>query len=670
MTSVCIIVLAYFTVGVIGDPPLTKLSTGVHLEHLTKTFYTASANAIFELEIPDLSVNFLTNYTCSGTDCEFHNHIKKLINDTLVHLNHTLPAEDDLPVYRKVRRGLNFLGDVGHWCCSLATQSEIDTLTQKESDMLQLISNLKRQIATEHDDAVQSKTLMNQYSQDMHYTVENVIIEANKSIYGIAKMADDLYYNVLNLESSVSVLAKLAHKTVLSLLWSKVLSDCTAHKIPHALVTADILSQDLKTLASNLRKHNQSLAISEDKPHNYYSLKTTKCYFSERKLIIRVQVPILPSNVKFELYAVQPLPFHFNGSICQLSLNTDYVIFKNKKELIPLLGHARAKCIPIQEQMCFISRYNTAPPDKKCIDEALLNHRAIGDLKAACHFTCSKTDLSQPSIIQFSSNKFGILMLPGEIMIKCINKTDQSHSIMHQEGMYELTLPCHCAAFISNLEEPLEPDWPCNIMHNEVVVRHVLPAAWTMTLEQTILSPHSYFSNATTIINPSWPKQIPNVHLSSLPPAEYTLPEHVQASSYVTYAVSLIVFIVIIIIIYLVVQAGGTSAAIATLMSHFTQPASAFPLENSPATDLFFESFQLLCLCVLTLMVILIYLKLRTSPFLNFLNSRPVWTKGRHKLQFLDENNPDSPAISMESSFQNPRNKASLGMEMKTFRQH
>lgn len=168
--STPVTLLAYFTVlclqQVYGDVPLVKLSSGVHLEPIPKIHYESSANLLYEIKIPNIDYDFLSEHNCTGAECLFHRHIKELIKDTLVLLNNTLPSAEDLP-NTKNKRALNFNADFSNWCCGFATQGEVESLTNSESDMLKIINSMKNQIAREHEAAIQSKMLINEYSEQM-----------------------------------------------------------------------------------------------------------------------------------------------------------------------------------------------------------------------------------------------------------------------------------------------------------------------------------------------------------------------------------------------------------------------------------------------------------------------------------------------------------------------
>ncbi len=648
--------LAYLTalllvLGALGEPPpLVKLSTGVHLQKINKVHYESSANLLYEVNITAITDDFLNYHNCTGTECIFHMHIKQIVTDTLALLNNTLPSAEDLPTHKN-KRALNFIADFSNWCCGYATEGQIDTLTKSDSDLLKIVNSMKNQIARDHEDAIQSKGLTNEYSKEMRAIMNKQITKTKDDMSHIAKMTD---YDIVNVEDSVSMLSKLLHRTVISLLWSRVLQDCTERRIPHALVQEQDLKPDLIKLRESLKKHSQRLSVPYTNVHDYYMLYTTTCYFSKNKLTVRIQVPFVSMNNKYELYAIQPIPFHYNGSLCRVSIDVDYIIYKNQNTIIPLTGHFKEKCIPLNNKLCFVSRHPIPEPVQSCLNEALLNHRMMTDLKRACHFTCANIDLSEPFIIPFSPNKFGVLMNSGTITIQCENKTDHIVKIEHDFGLQELTLPCGCQAIINNGSEYLEPDWPCiPTEHSESYVTHLLPASWTISVEQNVLTPHNFFMNASAIVSHEWPSNIPVLNLSSPLPPDYELPEHVHVSSYATYIIAIITFLLIIVISVVVFKVGGTSAALTALMNLQNHRAEGLPLENTASSDFLFETIQLLCLATITIIVLLIYLKLKRSPFLRFLNAKQTWTRGRHRIQFLDETNPAAPVTTLEHTFTN-----------------
>jgi len=92
---------------------------------------------------------------------------------------------------------------------------------------------------------------------------------------------------------------------------------CTDHRLSLVHVSPNVLGKDLLTLESKLQ-HHYGLAIPRSQILENYHLRTTSCHMTPNGTIIVIQVPLIYTDNNYELYSLETLPFHFNGSTCHI----------------------------------------------------------------------------------------------------------------------------------------------------------------------------------------------------------------------------------------------------------------------------------------------------------------------------------------------------------------
>lgn len=564
--SLLIVSLICFLAPASSSQPNLRLSSGVHTETIAKIFYEGTSNIIYEVPIPDWDIQFSDQYTCSTDDCIFLHHIAALNLDSLKLLNISIPSLYSVTNRYPRGLGLNFIGSIENWCCGIATDAEIDSLEMKNHDLASVVSNLKAQLATDHDAAVRANQIVNTYSEQIKNTINNYFHDNDISLEITKNRTSILEEELSNYENSLAFTTKTLHHAALTATWSHAISSCNSKRIPHTMVNTSTLYADLLLLEADLQKHGQRLSIPARQLNTYYSIPTTRCYYNRTHLSVRVKIPIRSSSGTYELLAVSALPFSYNGSLCSINALGTYVILKDKSTVIPLHGHDVQRCVDPATPLCFVQRYPKPTIDQDCMAALLLNNRPLRDLKTLCPFRCSNVDLSTPVILQFSSNHFGVIMDTGNITTQCPEGT-QEHHLRHHFGLYDLTIPCNCAASVTNYKSKITPSWPCANVSLQLAVTHTLPLSWASKLETSVYSPHNLYHSAEAVINHDWTKEIPVINISSPAMVPFSLPTHVHVSSYSTYIVIFVIFIIIGVITYIYLQLGGATSAITLLTS-------------------------------------------------------------------------------------------------------
>lgn len=635
---------------------VVKLSTGVQLKELPKTFYESSANLVYSVDLPQFH-NFLLNHTCIGNDdsCEAYGHIKRLINDTLEILEYSLPNIDDFSTSEagKTKRGIDMIGNVLGWCCSVAHQNDLNELAQEEGDLTKIVNNLKDQVAQEHANVIQAETLTNKYSEQLSVYLNEMNKENKNRLTTIAKISNEIEKRVTNLEDISSLIAKTQFRSVIATAWLKVINSCTDRRVPYFLVKPQTLKEDLSQIEKQINELGYGLSIRPEKYHAYYGLETTSCHFSEKKLIIRVKLPMKEIKNNYKLFTVTTLPFSYENTICSVDTDIEYIVYKNQKDIFPLRGHSAMECVSLHSSLCHVSRYHTdIMHHNKCIKALLSKLSSVKTIKEACSFTCTAYD-GTPIILEISSPRFAIINPGKEIRITCNNKTTQVHKIKDQTGIFELDLSCSCFAEVG--QERITPTIPCSNQNTEFSLQHSIHASWANDdVDKLLVSRHSYFENISTIINHGWDEKVPNLKLNSKPLPMYTIPAHIEHGSLLSYFIAgvvafLLIAIIVIFLKFKTLNPVSLTSAVAALLMQQVNPATSFPL-STELTLIAMEGFQAFLLSIIAISSIILLIMLHKSKILKLFSSHE-FTHGRVKVTTVDKNNPKIKATAFRQSF-------------------
>ncbi|CAL8114715.1 unnamed protein product [Orchesella dallaii] len=644
----------YFTIFITGcasvSPPV-KLATGIHTESIPKIFYESTINIIYEVPLFAEDSIVLENFTCAGAECSLIEHIKRLSSDTLNILKYTLPTVENIIQPKKSRR--SFLSSAFYYCCGFAESAQVDILTKTEKDLSTYTENLKNQVVQEHDAAVQTRTLINKYSDDMRYNVQSMIKSVQNNIDHLASEEKLIDSSISDIYTSTSILAKVQHRMALTMQYRSAITDCLSHRIPSSLISAEILRNDLLKLAEDIIPHKMLLAVIN--PFQLLSLETTTCYFSNKTILVRVQVPVVSRLNTYKLYSSTSIPFHYNNSICHLLLPSDYFILKNEQEVIPLSGKMLTQCVGGPSELCHISRYQVSSMQHiNCLRESLFATKPISEYKDSCTFACSSSKSDQPIIYQFSPVIFGILQPPKDSTLKCKNEPNQQVSVSTTHGYLEVHLECHCELHLNT--SIVSPDFPCLNSTEETYIHHVVPAIWTVS-DSIILTPHTLYANMAEIINHRWPLDLPTLNLSSPTNPVYELPIHVDASSKFFYILVFIVFLVCIgiYLLFKKLNAVDVSLIISSLIASIFPAVRAAPLQNNAENSFIFETMELVFLFAIFCTLVLILLTLRSSSILSILNDKKcAWTKGKIRLQLFNASDNLNPQCILRKTLTRP----------------
>lgn len=650
-----LVIIAYFaSVSMIFGDPLIKLSSGIHPEGINKIFAESSTNTIYDIAFPDVSDHLLEQHQCQGRYCSLNRHVHSILQDTFTILNKTLPSVDDLPPQTKQRRALNFIADAAHWCCGYATDEMVENVHNQEKDLEKVIGKLSNQLIDEHKAAVKSRTILNKYSAELDRIVAKQFNNTNNNLNQVEITLNQFRQSYYNTQNAISLITKAQHRLTVAQLYSRALQVCRMNQIPHELIAPKDLREDLEKLEKSLVKHNKTLALGLQNIHSYYLLKTTTCYYSPTKLVIRVQIPIITRNTRYQLVSLTPIPYRYKGTLCHAAITAEYALLKNNKEVFPLTGTIKEHCLQSHNQLCFVPKYHTSPTaDSRCLEAALIRHQPIANLSSACPLICKVTDVTQERIIQFSESRFGVLNVQGEVTLKCPNSS-MTYVVTRPFGLLEVSLRCSC-----NLSTPrsfIERDFPCEETNEEPKVVHTILAAWSRNLENTVLNQDSLYSNFTKIYNPDWTKTLPSLDLSSpSEPDQYELPLHINAGSKLSFVTTIVIIIIIVVLFVAFKKLDSLSptAIMGSVLAAITPRVRANDVSQD--TYLVCEILELLLMTTIIGILVSIYYTLKRSTTLKFFDT-VSWDKAKARVTLHDINS--TPTMTIQQSMQKKRDGA------------
>lgn len=454
------------------------LTTGLRITPVDKILHEASTSLIYTVTIPNIT-SFLSAYTCTHDEdeCEIFDHVKKLTEDTLKMLEHTLPQAVDLNLLPKPRktRALDFIATAGRWCCGFARAQDVRGLTQRHEDLQKMAETLRAQITSQHDSAVKQTTLINQYSKEMQQLIETEYNKNTRFQLQTVKQAGELGARMSALTDSTSILAKLVHRQAIGLYWVKFMTQCNNKQLPGVLVMNDTLKRDLLELQRDLLLHDKDLAIHTNDLQTYFHLRNTVCYVSDQSVIIHTKIPIITKGSTYKLFTITPIPLFYNTKICSISIKDHLIARRNGKELIPLSGIQAQLCA--NDDICYIGKYPAfLSHDLHCLELAFSGSATSKAIRDTCPIQCTKFNNEKPFVMQLSHKEFAIIHPNNTLNISCTNKTDKVISTKDQVGALVINLLCSCHINIDH--QKISADFPCQQdVKEDIAVTHTIAAS-------------------------------------------------------------------------------------------------------------------------------------------------------------------------------------------------
>lgn len=468
------------------------------------------------------------------------NHYCKITEQILIALtnisNHAKENEIDISeMYiqpfdnnKRYKRGVQFLGNLYHFCCNVATEKQLRQFYSNEEKLNLQINKFKNIFISDHND------LINITSEIHKYTVRN---DNNIDILrtSFTDFINETRSNEKNEKSdrkhAILGLQEIIYK-IISIL--KQFTDyerdtsthlhCKLHKIPTTIIKPDIIRNDLQKLSATLLKDGYELVIPIHDISAYFNLPITECQFSKTKILIKIKVPIQEHMAEWKLFQYIPIHFKFENLICQIFSEKTYVtINSNNNEHRVISGVGLQHCDPPVTDLCYNPRFSSdIILSPKCV-ESIFKNKPLEVINQYCYFQCITQNKDKPTIIkEIGINIFAITNPQPTLKIK---KEENKKIILtnlninyNHPGLIKIHLPCN-HELIKNTQVIIPKMYPCELSNrNKLKINRVLPISWTniKTLKFNHEEKNSevYFTNLTNILNNNWKTDVPNFHIN------------------------------------------------------------------------------------------------------------------------------------------------------------
>lgn len=258
-------------------------------------------------------------------------HIKKNENDLFNDLTNTQPKN------RISKRGIQFLGNLYHFCCNIATEKQLKHLYTNDEKIKIQIDKLKNIFVSDHDDLTRITTELNDYT---NITKNKLNLLKNTLNLFVEEEKQNVLINQNRQENTIQGVQEIIYKLMTIILKisnheskSSVHLHCKLGKIPPSIVEPEILEKDLKKLSNVIDKDEFQLVIPIDNMSAYYNIPIVECQFSKTQTLIKIKIPIKEKTSVWKLYQYIPTHFKFHDSICIIFSEKTYLavdIVKNE----------------------------------------------------------------------------------------------------------------------------------------------------------------------------------------------------------------------------------------------------------------------------------------------------------------------------------------------------
>ncbi|KAJ8968530.1 hypothetical protein NQ314_002268 [Rhamnusium bicolor] len=431
---------------------------------------------------------------------------------------------------RRSRRALDFLGEGLSWCCGVATQHKLDSLTMDEQNLKLQLSKLTNGISETFSTITQNSKKFAEYEK----SISNAFKFTKDRIHKLESYTEHVTNNVKEFEEEeryflLSVLnnqfGNLRHiiEITRAIKRQGVINSCRQHQIPISILDPAVLRHDLEKLEGELVKLGQNMAIPIHDLSKLYQVPICDCGFNGDKLFINIRIPVTQMQQTWELFELITTPFAWENQTClikhePLFLAVSKIPLSSKSLVRQISGSGLRHCQPFKDRLCYLPRFSADMMQGPACAKKLYNGASVEEISHHCPMSCHRSTTTVVS--EIAEETYVITHPKNETKLVCNNSTqslDESAYLM--PGSIKLYLPCHCEL---NMEgEVLIPRrFPClESLPLESTMTHIIPAAW-FTLKSFVLTPYNQ-DNLPKFLKPedglykNWTVEIPHINLTS-----------------------------------------------------------------------------------------------------------------------------------------------------------
>jgi hypothetical protein len=606
------------------------ISTGVFSSEIKMNFHDSSIPLIYEMPLPNMRT--LQHYSVIPPNAKLPSIVvlNEILEQTHGMLDRLLPMQE--PRSTRTRRSIEVIADFYSWCCGQAKQSDVDQLFVHEKSLDSFATAVKSQLHRDHSFLVSQHKIDNDFQNKVEKAL-NFSVASFSNVSNLLVRAGQGMESQINSEAMGLVqVAVTMHAISSSSAWLKTISDCRNGLIPTSVVNPQLLIRDLRLLNSSLVSKSQNLAVPAESISIYLTQPIASCLISSTKIIVTIKVPTVQRDTVYSIMRIHPLPFAFEDNVCQVKLDTNFVIIINETSAIPLGQSELSQCDPAHSSLCRVSRYSKHTfHSALCISSALSTYPMFSSIQKYCSLTCSHTRYPTTIIQQVDANTFLLVHPNLPITVECHGKKSQNITYRKEIGHLRLILPCRCRATIpsshSEDEIIITPDFPCSTQAPFLMNfhHHILPAF--VAMNDHIITDGAISKELNVIINPHWPRFIAHTNISA--PGFIKLPvvhPLTTVGTHLSLASACIIIIISIILIYISYRVCGMPMSMIT-------GANAFNNTDAQLIKLTMDGIMLFLFILTFVVVLLILYVLRNAAILHMRRDRVVLSSVKVRAQ-------------------------------------
>ncbi len=119
----------------------------------------------------------------------------------------------------------------------------------------------------------------------------------------------------------------------------------------------------------------------------YYTLHSNTCQLTTRKIIIKIKVPIIEINAKWDIFQYTPIHFSYNNEICIFQSIPAMVGHNCQTNEVKIISGVALEQCDQKLKLCYIDKFEEHSPALQCIRNLYL-HAPLETLNEIWAFQC------------------------------------------------------------------------------------------------------------------------------------------------------------------------------------------------------------------------------------------------------------------------------------------